>query len=178
MRKVILGLTASLDGYIEGPNREIDWIKFDDAAGEYLNNFADEIDTILYGRVSYEQYKDYGMPDDDYSRKMRAMKKLVFSDTLEPAGDVEVVRSSQLIPTITKLKLLPGKNIWLWGGAKLITAFVNADLIDEYHLAVQPVILGAGNPLFRDITRIVNLELVKADTWPTSGVVSLIYRKA
>jgi dihydrofolate reductase len=179
MRKVILELTASLDSYIEGPNQEIDWIKFDDAAGEYLNNFADEIDTILYGRVSYEMTQKYEMPEDNgYAEKMRAMKKLVFSDTMEPVEGVEIVRSSQLIQTITKLKLLPGKNMWLWGGSKLITSFVNADLIDEYRVAVQPVILGSGNPLFRDIKRIVNLQLVKVTPWPTSGVVSLIYTRA
>lgn len=181
MRKVILELTASLDSYIEGPNREIDWIKFDEAAGDYFNNFADEIDTILYGRVSYEMYRDYEMPGEDaYTKKMRGMKRLVFSDTLQSAaGDDEIVRSSQLIQTITKLKLLPGKNIWLWGGSSLITSFVNADLIDEYRVAVQPVILGGGgNPLFKNITRTVNLELVKATTWPTSGVVSLIYSRS
>ncbi|HYC28590.1 MAG TPA: dihydrofolate reductase family protein, partial [Chitinophagaceae bacterium] len=168
----------SLDGYIEGPNREIDWIKSDEAADEYLRDFSDQIDAILYGRVSYEMYLQYAdqMPGEDYSRKMREMKKLVFSDTMEPAEGIEVVRSNQLISAITKLKLLPGKNIWLWGGSKLITAFINADLIDEYRVAVQPVILGAGNPLFQDITRMVNLELVKATPWP-SGIVSLIYER-
>ena len=177
MRKVILELTASLDGYIEGPNKEIDWIKFDESAANYLAAFADEIDTLLFGRVSYDMYKDYEIPDaDEYTRKMKAMKTLVFSDTME-SDKVEVVRSSQLIQTITKLKLMPGKNIWLWGGGKLITSFVNADLIDEYRIAVQPVILGDGNPLFKDITRRVNLELLDVSTWSSSGVVSLKYAR-
>lgn len=179
MRKIILELTASLDSYIEGPNREIDWIKFDDSAADYLSHFADEIDTVLYGRVSYELYGSYEMPDDNgFSKKMAAMKKLVFSDTMEPQEGIEVIRSSQLIPTITKLKLLPGKNIWLYGGSQLITSFVNADLVDEYRVAVQPVILGGGNPLFKNIQRIINLELVKVTPWPSSGVVSLIYKRA
>lgn len=178
MRKVILELTASLDGYIEGPNREIDWIKFDKDAENYLAAFAEEIDTILYGRVSYEMYKDYEVPEaDESSKKMSSMKKLVFSDTLTNAGDLEIVRSGQLIQTITKLKLMPGKNIWLFGGGKLITSFVNADLIDEYRVAVQPVILGGGNPLFKDISRRVNLELIDATTWSSSGIVSLKYAR-
>jgi dihydrofolate reductase len=178
MRKIILELTASLDSYIEGPNREIDWIKFDDTAADYLSSFADEIDTVLYGRISYDLWGDYEMSaQDGFADKMRAMKKLVFSDTMEPREGIEVVRSSQLIPTITKLKLLPGKNIWLYGGGKLITAFVNADLVDEYRIAVQPVILGAGNPLFKDISRQVNLKLLKSTPWPDSGVVSLIYER-
>lgn len=178
MRKIILELTASLDSYIEGPNREIDWIKFDDTAADYLKSFADEIDTVLYGRVSYDLYANYEMPDDPgYAERMRAIKKIVFSDTMEPREDVEVIRSSQLIPTITKLKLMPGKNIWLFGGSKLITAFVNKDLVDEYRIAVQPVILGAGNPLFRDISRIVNLKLIKSTPWSESGIVQLIYER-
>ena len=182
MRKIILELTASLDSYIEGPNREIDWIKFDDAAADYLNQFADEIDTVLYGRVSYEMWGNYEAQsdhdaDDSFARKMKTTKKLVFSDTLEPREGIEVVRSSQLQQTVTKLKMEPGKNIWLYGGGKLITSFVNADLVDEYRIAVQPVILGAGNPLFKDITRRVNLKLLRSTPWPSSGVISLIYER-
>lgn len=178
MRKIILELTASLDSYIEGPNREIDWIKFDDSAADYLSHFADEIDTVLYGRVSYELYGNYEMSAEDaFADKMRTMKKLVFSDTMEPREGIEIVRSSQLMSTITKLKLLPGKNIWLYGGGKLITDFVNADLVDEYRIAVQPVILGAGNPLFKDISQRVNLKLLSATPWSASGVVSLIYER-
>lgn len=182
MRKIILELTASLDSYIEGPNREIDWIKFDDAAAGYLNSFADEIDTVLYGRISYELWGNYEAQsehetDNEFARKMKAAKKLVFSDTMEPREGIEVVRSNQLLQTVTRLKMEPGKNIWLYGGRKLITAFVNADLVDEYRVAVQPVILGAGNPLFSDITRRVNLKLLKSTPWPSSGVVSLIYER-
>ena len=173
MRKVILELTASLDGYIEGPNREIDWIRFDKEAEVYLKNFADEIDTVLYGRVSYEMYKDYEASDS-----MPDVKRVLFSDTMDAAAGHEVVRSSELVSAVNKLKSLPGKNIWLFGGSKLITSFVNADLIDEYRVAVQPVILGAGNPLFRDISRIVNLKLVKATTWSESGIVQLIYERS
>ncbi|HEY0678406.1 MAG TPA: dihydrofolate reductase family protein [Chitinophagaceae bacterium] len=182
MRNIILELTASLDGFIEGPNREIDWIIFDDEAANYLNSFANEVDTVLYGRVSYELYGSYAGGDNGvegeqtFFSKVNQMNKYVFSDTLKQVDEpVQLVRRKEMPDVVRQMKKENGKNIWLFGGSDLITSFINQNLIDEYRISIQPVILGAGNPLFRDIQHRVPLKFVKA-TAGKSGVVQLIYK--
>lgn len=185
MRKVILDLAVTLDGYIEGPNGEIDWciVDTDLGAGEksFFETFPDEIDTVFYGRVSYEMYGSYdpeeeGMLKDFYNRVNR-MKKYIFSTTMKNAADGHSIVGGDIAKEVNRIKAMPGKDIWLFGGASLITDFVNLNLVDEYRLAVHPVVLGAGKPLFTDIQQRVNLELINAKG-SKSGVVSLYYKPA
>ena len=182
MRKVVLALAVSLDGFIEGPNREIDWIEFTEETGAALGKFLEEIDTILYGRVSYEAWGNYTPGADsseserEFYRKTDKMKKYVFSSTKsEFEGDPAVV-DSDIKQLIENLKSQPGKNIWLYGGSGLITTFLNLNLVDEFSLGVYPVILGAGNPLFKEIKQRVKLNLLEAKS-SISGVVELRYER-
>jgi len=182
-RKVILDLTTSLDGFIEGPNREIDWIIMEKDLGVYLNNFAKEIDTVFYGRTSYELYGHY-VPDTDkgdglteFYTSVNKLKKYVFSHTLQPNDIPDTVISGDIAEAVQQIKKQPGKDIWLFGGSSLLTSFINLNLVDEYRISLQPVILGAGNPLFKDIQSRVPLRLIKTDT-SASGVVALYYQPA
>ena len=184
MRKIILDLAVSLDGYIEGPNGEIDWITIsdhDDAPGDFLGDLLDDIDTIFYGRVSYDMWGTF-VPGDDLPEgirqayeKIHTKKKIVFSTSKKFEGGVETI-STHIKDQVTEMLRQPGKNIWLYGGGKLITTFINLGLVDVYRLGVYPVILGSGKPLFKDITERVNLKLTGTKT-SNSGVILLKYER-
>jgi dihydrofolate reductase len=171
MRKIILGLAVSLDGYIEGPNGEYDWCFTDQDYG--LNDFMKRIDTVLMGRKSYDvvQSMEGTNPWDD-------MTTYVFSNTLENVGkkNVHLVKGD-FAEVVAMIKTQPGKDIWLFGGAELTTGFINAGLIDAYWLAVHPIILGSGKPLFQHIDGRKKLRLLESKIYDT-GLVSLWYAPA
>jgi dihydrofolate reductase len=183
MRRVILSLATSFDGFIEGPNGEIDWLTFDEETGEVLGKFLEEIDTVLYGRVSYEAWGNYHPMENssgfekDFYGKLHRMTKYVFSSSKKDFDGNVFVINSDVEETIRELKEKSGKDIWLYGGAGLITTFMNADLIDEFRIAVAPIILGDGMPLFKEINQRVKLNLldVKASK---SGMVEFKYERA
>jgi dihydrofolate reductase len=182
MRKIILSVAVSLDGYIEGPNREVDWLEFNDETGKALNKFLEEIDTVLYGRLSYETWGKY-IPSDsspDFEKNfyslLEKMNKYVFSSSKEEFEGNPIVVKSDISKVIQKLKQLPGKDIWLYGGSRLISTFINLDLIDEFRITVFPIILGAGNPLFKDIKHSVKLKLIDTRNGK-SGVVEFKYER-
>lgn len=182
MRKIILSLATSLDGYIEGPDGEVDWMVFSEETGKALGAFLQDIDTILYGRVSYETWGNY-MPSEnasvfekDFYNTTNKMQKYVFSASKnEFAGNPTIIQSN-LGHAMNKLKQQPGKSIWLYGGASLVSSFVNLNLIDEFRIAVMPLILGNGKPLFKEIQNRVKLKLLKVNV-SKSGVVESIYEK-
>ncbi|WP_341876823.1 dihydrofolate reductase family protein [Defluviitalea saccharophila] len=177
-RKVVLDLAVSLDGFIEGINGEIDWCIMDEEMN--FAEFLNRIDTILYGRKSYELWGKYtpGNEASDEEKELwdlvNGKKKYVFSKTQTIKGNNVVTISDNIAEEINKLKKEPGKDIWLYGGANLITTFMNLELIDEYRLSIHPVILGAGKPLFTDIKQRHNLKLVDTKRY-SSGVVQLCY---
>jgi dihydrofolate reductase len=180
MRKIILCLAVSFDGFIEGPNGEIDWIVFDAEGGSDLTALLEEIDTVLYGRVSYEMWGNPPLTENSsafekhFYGALRQIDRYVFSQSKDEfEGDPLVVRSE--IPAfVQKLKQQPGKHIWLYGGASLITTFMNHDLVDEFRIAVMPVILGQGKPLFQDIEHRLRLRLIEVKT-SQAGVLAVRY---
>lgn len=177
-----MSLAISFDGYIEGPNGEIDWLSFTPETGEVLNHFLHGIDTVLYGRVSYEAWGTYQPAQDaeDFEKnfygKLHSMTKYVFSNTQSKFEGNPVVVQTDIKKAMQELKNKPGKNIWLYGGSSLITTFMNLDLVDEYMIAVYPVVLGAGKPLFKDIDHRVNLKLLKVEP-SRSGAVMFNYAR-
>ncbi len=169
MRKVILGLAVSLDGYIEGPNGEYDWCFMDQDYG--MSDFLKEIDALLMGRKSYNLVKTLKGPNP-----WEGMITYVVSNTLK----LDAVKNTQVISgdletEIRKLKNSPGKNIWLFGGAQLTAAFINLRLVDELWLSVHPILLGAGKPLFQQIRERKTLTLLDVKQYST-GLVSLKYQ--
>lgn len=182
MRKIILSLATSFDGFIEGPNREIDWITFTEETGIALNQFLMEVDTIMYGRVSYELWGNYTPPESnsdfekDFYSRVSKMKKYVFTSSKKKFEGNPVVVNADIFQAIEKLKREPGKDIWLFGGSGLVSTFMNLNLIDEFRIAVFPVILGDGNPMFKDIKHRVNLKLLDIKQG-AAGIVEFNYER-
>ena len=183
MRKIILNLAVSLDGYIEGPNGEIDWLATDQEIdfGDILTDILSDKDIIFYGRISYDKWGNY-RPDENESQKVKdayellhSKKKYVFSKTRRESDANVIFIDSNIKERVLEIKAEPGGNIWLYGGAKLITTLLNLDLIDEYKLAVYPVILGKGRPLFENIEDRHKLILTEAKG-DQSGVTFLAYK--
>ena len=181
MRKVILSAAISFDGFIEGPNGEIDWILFGENEGASdLMQLVDEIDTVMYGRVSYEMWGNPEMTEQssEFERKFNGaianMDRCVFSTTKsEFDGNVTAVKEN-VDELVNNLKKKPGKNIWLYGGSSLVTTFMNLDLVDELWLGVMPVILGQGKPLFNDVKHRHRMRLKDAKP-SASGAIGVRY---
>ncbi|MDF2837668.1 MAG: bifunctional deaminase-reductase domain protein [Paenibacillus sp.] len=178
-RKIILDLAVTLDGFIEGKNGEIDWCIMDPEME--FNQFLHQIDTILYGRKSYDLWGQFhpeneqADSDKQFWELVHSKKKYVFSRTRTGSDDQAIFINDDIFEEITKLKEKPGKDIWLYGGASLITTFIHLGLVDEFKLSVHPVVLGEGKPLFEGIKQRLNLKLADTRTF-SSGVVQLIYR--
>ena len=178
-RRVILDLAVTLDGFIEGKNGEVDWCIME--PDMEFTKFLNQIDTIFYGRKSYDAWGEYRptVNADDSEKEMwnlvHSKKKYVFSRTKNETDDKAILINENISEEVNKLKDMPGKDIWLYGGASLITTFINLGLVDEFRLSIHPVILGEGKPMFIDIKQRVNLKLVDTRTF-SSGVVQVIFQ--
>jgi dihydrofolate reductase len=177
-RRIILDLAVTLDGFIEGKNGEVDWCVMDSEMG--FINFLNQIDTILYGRKSYDLWGQFS-PEIDHTDSekefwglVHSKEKYVFSRKQKGTDDKAIFINDSIFEEVNKLKNKRGKDIWLYGGASLITTFINLGLVDEFRLSVHPVVLGEGKPLFVDIKQRLNLKMVHTRTF-SSGVVQLIY---
>jgi dihydrofolate reductase len=174
MRKLILGLAVTLDGYIEGPNGEYDWCFTDQDYG--LNEFFTQIDSIFIGRKSYEMAQQYAENNNgEFVPGMPPMIEYVFSTTLTAVKKGAILVSEDSINEAKRIKAQPGKDIWLYGGASLTDAFMKEGLVDELWLSVHPILLGSGKPLFRGSDSRTKLTLLESKTYE-SGLVSLRYR--
>ena len=170
MRKIILQLAVSLDGFIEGPNGEFDWCFTDDDYG--MTEFFKSIDAVFMGRRSYELTLSMG---GSAPPGFPPLKEYVFSNSLDKVEGQRILISGDLAKEVNKIKKEPGKDIWLFGGAALTSSFINLDLVDKMALAVHPILLGAGKPLFQNISGRVPLQLINTQTYP-SGLVMLSYK--
>lgn len=177
-RKILLDLAVTLDGFIEGPEGEVDWCIMDSEMG--FTNFLNQIDTILYGRKSYDLWGQYSPENDDSDIEkemwslVHSKEKYVFSRTQNRTDNNITLINDNIPEEVNKLKNTVGKDIWLYGGASLITTFLNYGLVDELRLSVHPVILGEGKPLFIDIKQRMNPKLVNTRRF-SSGVIQLCY---
>ena len=177
-RRIILDLAVTLDGFIEGVNGEVDWCIMDPDMG--FMDFLNGIDTILYGRKSYDLWGQYipesGVSDTEKEiwKLVHSKKKYVFSKTLEKVDGKAILIKDNLQDEVNKIKKESGGDIWLYGGASIVTTFINLGLIDEYRLSVHPVVLGEGKPLFVNMNQRIDLNLVNIKRF-ASGVVQLCY---
>lgn len=171
MRKIVLGVAVSLDGHIEGPNGEYDWCFTDQDYG--MREFFKRFDTLFLGRKTFEMAggnSDTPKKGDPFAK----WNRYVFSTTLTDTGKSYALIKENVKEHVEQIKQQPGKDIWLFGGAGLLTSLLNLDLVDELSLAVHPIILGQGKPLFRNIDDRVNLTLTDTKSYST-GLVSLVY---
>lgn len=176
-------MIASLDGFIEGPNRELDWFHDGNPQFEqYCEEMIDGVGVAVYGRRAYELMIRY-WPDAEvsprsaqdlaFARKMNALPKVVLSRTLEQATwrNTRVVRD---VEAIAALKREAGKPIVAWAGAGLVSALAQRGLVDEYRMIVHPVVLGGGTPYFQNVTSRLQLRQVRAQTL-AGGISVLCY---
>ena len=168
MRKLILNLCVSLDGFIEGPNGEFDWCFTDMDYG--MTRFLAETDTILMGRKSYDVLQT--MEGDSFPDH----RKVVFSQTLSSIAPPYELASGSAEEIVGRMKTAgAGKDLWLFGGASLTSSLLNAGLVDELMLSVHPLVLGAGKPLFEGLNGRIPFTLLRTETFPT-GLVQLFYQ--
>jgi dihydrofolate reductase len=188
MRKVIITMWVTLDGFIAGPNGEMNWVTVDDAMGKYEDDLVSAADTLLLGRVTYQSFAGAWpkVPDNpsasdgekEYARKLNSMRKIVFSRTLETVEWNNSTLVHEIIPNdIVTLKQETGKNMVIYGSASIVQTLTTFGLIDEYQLLVHPVVLGSGKRLFRDGSDRTDLRLVETREF-SSGVVLLSYQPA
>jgi dihydrofolate reductase len=170
MRKLILQLAVSLDGFIEGPNGEYDWCFVDQDYG--MAAFFQRVDSVFYGRKSYELTQSMaaegGMPP------FPKLKEYVFSNTLTDTPSGATLIGGDIDAEVRRIKSEPGKDIWLFGGASLTTSLMNGGHVDELSLAVHPIILGGGKPLFSELKDRVALTLLDTKVYET-GLVMMSY---
>ena len=187
MRNLIFFMHTSLDGFVAGPNGEMNWIKVDDEMFDFIGTMTDQSDTALYGRVTYEMMQGYwpaagdkpnaSRHDKEHSAWYNKVPKVVLSKTLQQAGlHNTTIIDDDLTENIHKIKEQPGKNILIFGSPRASQALLNEGLIDEFWLFVNPIILGKGMPLFKDVAETIKLKLAESNTF-ANGVIALHYEK-
>jgi dihydrofolate reductase len=186
MRKVILGMHITLDGYISGPNDELDWAVWDEEVDDAtIPNTLGRADTALLGRVMYEQFYGYwptkqapffSKGEEEFAKWINSVPKVVFSNTLQSVEWDGTVVGGDIATAIANLKDQPGGDMLLVGGVRLPQSLVRLGLVDEYQLLISPVVLGAGKRLFEDRPDRMKLKLTDVKPF-ASGAVQLTYEK-
>ena len=168
----------SLDGFLEGPNRELDWHVVEPEFFSYAEEMLGSVDTILFGRTTFEMMKAYWptAPADPIADKMNGLAKIVFSKSLPAAEWVRtsVVRGEATVE-VARLKEQPGVDMVVLGSAALASSLLRAGQIDEYRVMVNPVILAQGNPMIQKFDRRMSLKLTGVRAF-ASDVVMLSYQ--
>jgi len=185
MRKVFLHMIVSVDGFIEGPNHELDRQFVDDEFERYINDLLRSIGGMFFGRVAYERLAGYwphagSQPSAsthhiEAARMMNALPKYVVSGTVHKISwnNSHIVRGD-IAAEVSRLKEQPGKDLALFAGAKLASTFIRLRLLDELRLVMNPALIGRGTRLFKDPQDMAALRLREARVFD-SGAVLLSY---
>ncbi len=177
MGKVIIFNATTLDGYFEGPKREIDWHHVDDEFNDFAIEQLNTAEAILFGRVTYEMMASYwptpeAINDDPtVASKMNNLPKIVFSKTLSKAGwqNTRLIKGN-FVEEISKLKKKASKDMFIFGSSDLAVSFMEHGLIDEYQFIITPLILGGGKPIFKGISKRVELKYLKSRVFKNGNV--------
>jgi dihydrofolate reductase len=185
MRKVIFSIPITIDGFIEGPHRELDWVIADDDLHEYYARLLKTAGVILYGRVTYELMAGYWptISNDptataselNFANALNPLPKIVISNTLQNVGWNTTVWKAVIPEEINQMKSEPGGDILLGGGATLAQSFIRNGLVDEIELMMQPVAIGAGKALFQGIDGGLKLKYLRSQVF-RSGAVAICYQ--
>jgi dihydrofolate reductase len=184
MRKIIFSIPITLDGYIQGPHRELDWVVADDELHDFASDLLQTADLLLYGRVTYELMVNY-WPDATsdpnatdsmkrFANTVNPKRKIVYSKTLNQAGWNTQVVGALKPKDIYAMKFQSGGNILLSGGATLASTFFQLGLVDEYQPIIQPVAIGDGKRVFTDLTKNIKLDYQWSRPF-RSGAVAFCY---
>ncbi|HAD04005.1 MAG: hypothetical protein A2091_04020 [Desulfuromonadales bacterium GWD2_61_12] len=181
MRKVIVSNIVSVDGFIAGPQGEIDWFAWSEETADYCKKMLRSVETILFGRKTYELMAGYWPTateeDPVIFAAMNDLPKVVFSRTLHTVTWRNArLAGSDLGAEINRLKQRSGKDLVIFGSGSLVAALTELGLIDDYRFFVTPVILGSGKTQFTPLNERCDLKLVESRTFET-GVVLLRYER-
>src|SRR4030095_16473092 len=188
MKKLKLQVQLTIDGYHSGPNGELNWMTFewDDKQLNYVNNLTDSCSTILLGRKMTDGFVKYWenvlktpeSPEYDFAKKMVNYPKIVFSKTLDksPWNNTEI-NKGDLKTEVNKLKQQNGKDIVVYGGTSFVASLIKENLIDQYHLFINPTSIGNGKSIFTGLEQMMKLNL-KNSTSFKSGIVVNHYEPA
>jgi len=172
MRKVVFGGANSLDNYFARKDDAVDWLLWSDEVGKIMADYFKTFDTIVMGRRTYEVAIASGHGGGSYV----GMKTYVFSRTLKQRSTKALeITSEDVADVVGRLKQQEGKDICIMGGGLLAKSLFEADLIDEIGFNIHPVLLGSGIPLFYEMNRQIDLELIDCKTLKT-GCVLVTYR--
>ncbi len=179
MRKLKLQVQMSIDGCIAGPNGEMDWMvwDWDEELKNYVKEITEPVDCIVLGRKLAEGFIPHwaANPELEGAEKFNTVHKVVFTKTLDSSiWENTVLVQGDLVDEIMKLKEQDGKDIIAYGGAMFVSSLIKHELIDEYHLFINPTISGNGMRIFNDVEESKKLSLVKASSFKC-GIVVLHY---
>ena len=174
MRKLKLQMQITVDGFVAGPNGELDWMTDnmeDDKLLQYVNFLTDSSDTILMGRKMTDEFVNYWTnvlknpksPEYAFAKKMVDIPKVVFTRTLdESRWPNTVLAKGDIVEEVNQLKNLPGEDLLVYGGAGFVSSLIKNDLIDEYHFFVNSVAIGKGMTIFSELGRYFKLKQIDA----------------
>lgn len=186
MRKLKLQVQISVDGFISGPNGEMDWLVFNwsDDIKEYVDEITRPVDTILLGRNLAAGFiphwaavaADTNNPEQEAGIKYSETKKIVFSKTLTKSEwDNTEVENGDFVEKIKLLKQQQGKDLIVYGGAGFVSSLIKEQLIDELHLFVNSAILGKGMPVFQEVETMQKLQVAFSRQFDC-GIMLLVYK--
>ena len=187
MGKIVLFMHTTLDGFVAGPNGEMDWIKVDDEIFDYAGNNTDNADTALYGRVTYQMMEGYWPTAADqpaatahdikHSNWYNRVTKVILSGSMKGQSfpNTKII-SDNLVAEINKLRQETEKDILIFGSPTAVHSLLAENFIDDFWLFVNPVLLGQGIPLFKNINETTKLKLMQCHAF-SSGVVCLHYER-
>lgn len=180
-------MMVSLDGYFEGPNHDLSWHNVDAEFNKYAIEQTGKIDMLLFGRKTYQLMEDYwpteqALKDDpQVASLMNNTPKVVFSTTLNEVKETERWKNVRLvkenaIEEVRKLKNQQGKEMAIYGSNQFAVSLIEEGLIDEFRIIINPVVVGAGTPLFKGLKNKLNLKLLDTPRTFKNGNVLLEYR--
>ncbi len=187
MRKVVLFMHVTLDGFVAGVNGEMDWIDHSEEIFEYADQLISQSDTALYGRITYQMMESFWPTahqqptatkhDIAHTSWYNKVSKFVVSRTMKDANlPNTTIINNHLVEEIVTLKQAQDKDILMFGSPTVAHALMAENLIDDYWLFVNPVLLGEGKSLFSDIKQRIHLKLTTSKTF-ASGTIGLHYQK-
>lgn len=181
MRKVLLQVQMTLDGFVAGPDGQLDWMwesgTPDPAVYDKVIALADSCDAILMGRKMSREFMEHwenvvdnqpDSPEQSLARRMVAMRKIIFSKSVsETSGRNAEMENGDLAEVVRRLQSLPGKNLMVYGGAGFASSLVRQGLVDEYCIFRNPVAIGQGMSLFDSK---VHLRLAESITYQSGKI--------
>ncbi|MBI2731157.1 MAG: dihydrofolate reductase family protein [Sphingobacteriales bacterium] len=187
MGKLIISLHISIDGFVAGPNGEMDWIGLDDTMFDYVCHLTDNADTALYGRKTFEMMDAYwptagnepnaSKHDKEHSAWYLKVNKYVLSNTMQGKDNDKIHFIKSDLETIKFIKKKSANSVLIFGSPSAIHYLFSQDLVDEMYLFVNPILLGNGISLFNEIKERLQYKLASTKTFESCQVVCLHYNK-